>query len=180
MDPTFPQNVFGANSALSIDSTPLENSVWDHGSKEDSVVSDCESAVSGPNRVVLQQQHRRHHRLHGNGVLEQGFVRLGERDVVHDLIKKRFLKGLGSLGTRTEVVAIQRNACSSVVAQAKVQCFQVCERAVARLRGGNANVKYGWYGTRGEQDIRDIASHGFGHHHGHKLCFSADDSPLER
>lgn len=137
--------------------------------EDDSIVSDCESAVS---RV----QHDQH------GVLEQQgfFLRLGEDDVIHDLIKRRFLQGLGLVGTETEVVAIHRNACCGVMAQARVQCFQVYAQAVAKLRDGNANVKYGWYGTCGEEEISDIVSHGFGHDHGHQLCLSPDDSPLPR
>ncbi|XP_061365364.1 probable inactive poly [ADP-ribose] polymerase SRO2 [Gastrolobium bilobum] len=161
MDPTFPQNGFGA-SVLSTS----EDSVWDHATNQDSVVSDSESGVSGT-RVVHQ---------HSPTLFLET---LGEGDVVHDLIKRRFLSGLGLLGTKTEVVAIHRNACSSVVSQARVQCFHVYSRAMAKLRHGNANVKYAWYGSRGEKDIRDVISHGFGHAHGHKLSLSPDDSPLE-
>ncbi|TKY73502.1 inactive poly of ADP-ribose polymerase SRO5 [Spatholobus suberectus] len=134
---------------------------------EDSVVSDCESGVSGSSGAVPRQQH---------SLL---LVRLGEGDAVHDLIKRRFIRGLGLLGPKTEVVSVLRNACSSVVSQARLQSFQVYAKAVAKLRDGNANVKYAWYGTRGERDINDIVSHGFGHAHGRELVLSPDDAPLE-
>ncbi|KAK7350619.1 hypothetical protein VNO77_09438 [Canavalia gladiata] len=153
MDLTFPQNAFGAFSSQQ----------EGYASNDDSVVSDCESGVSGSD---VPPQHT-------------PFIRLQEGDVLHDLIKTRFLRGLGLLGTQTEVIAVHRNACSSVVSQARLHSFQVYAKAVEKLRHGNANVKYAWYGTRGVQDINDVASHGFGHAHGPKLVLSPDDSPLE-
>ncbi|KAJ1384471.1 RST domain of plant C-terminal [Sesbania bispinosa] len=63
--------------------------------------------------------------------------------------------------------------------RAKLQSFNLYARAVAKQRGGNANVKYAWYGTSGENEIRNILSHGFSHVHGHNLCLSPDDSPLQ-
>ncbi|XP_027337576.1 probable inactive poly [ADP-ribose] polymerase SRO5 [Abrus precatorius] len=134
-----------------------------YASNEDSTVSDCESAVS-PTQVLRQ-----------NNL----FIRLEEGDVLHDLIKRRFLRGLGLLGPKTELVAVHRNACSTVVSQARLQSFQVYSRAVAKLRHGDANVKYAWYGTRGEKEISDVVSHGFSHAHGQKLVLSPDDSPLQ-
>ncbi|CAJ1975139.1 unnamed protein product [Sphenostylis stenocarpa] len=132
--------------------------------EEDSGLSDCESAVSATG-IVPQQ--------------EGFFVRLGEGDALHDLIKRRFICGLGLLGHKTEVVSVHRNTCSGVVSQARLQSFQVHARAVAKLREGNANVKYAWYGTRGEEDVNDIVSHGFAYTHGPKLVLSPDDAPLQ-
>ncbi|KAH1111943.1 hypothetical protein AAZX31_04G166200 [Glycine max] len=146
-----------------------------HQDEDDSVVSDCESGVSGSGVVVAppppppQQQQRGF------------FVRLGEGDVVHDLIKTRFIRGLGMLGPKTEVVSVRRNACSDVVSQARLHSFHAHARAVARLRGGgnHANVKYAWYRTNGEDDVNDIVSQGFGFAHGPKLVLSPDDAPLQ-
>lgn len=152
MEPTFPLKVFLASPQVS----SLQQDVYD---------SDCESSVSG----TKVQQHSP--RLFS--------VRLGETDAIHNLIKTRFLRGLGLLGTQTEVISIHRNACADVVSQARLQSFRIYETAVAKLRGGNANVKYAWYGTSGENDVRDIISHGFSHVHGNTLCLSPDDSPLQ-
>ncbi|XP_057442950.1 probable inactive poly [ADP-ribose] polymerase SRO2 [Lotus japonicus] len=151
---TFPQNTFPE--------------VWEHDDDDNSVVSDCESVVVSSTTKTTQAS-------------ESSFlVKLGETDVVQDLIKRRFVRGLGLLGAKTEVVAIHRNACSGVVSQARLQCFHVHAKAVAELRGGEANVKYAWYGARGgENEIRDVLSHGFGHKHGPSLCLSPDDSPLQ-
>ncbi|KAK7281902.1 hypothetical protein RIF29_10267 [Crotalaria pallida] len=169
MNPTFNQIIFATS--------PSNN-------EDDSVVSDCESVVSGAG--VMQHHQQQQQQRHG-GVMEMDegvFVRLEEDDVLRKLITKRFLRGLGDMGleTKTEVLAIHRNSCSSVMAQARVRCFQVYAQAVAKLRGGVANVKYAWYGTRGEEEIREIVSHGFGHaplHRHHRLCLYPDDSPLQ-
>lgn len=139
-------------------------------------VSDCESFVSGSNRTV------QHH------VFDKSFVRLTEGERVHDFIRRKFVWGLGTLGAKTEVTAIHRNSYSTVMAQARVQSFQVYARAEEKRRGGNANVKYAWYGTAGKEEIGAIISHGFGyvreyHNHGLSTCgiyLSPDDSPLER
>ncbi|TKY55203.1 inactive poly of ADP-ribose polymerase SRO5 [Spatholobus suberectus] len=127
--------------------------------EEESVVSDCESGVSG-----------------GETAFDGGFVPAYENG---DLIMSRFVRGLGAHGLKPEVVAIGRNACSSVMAQARVQSFQVFARAVAKLRDGSANVRFAWYGASGKEEIADIVQHGFGHAHTNGLHLSPQDSPLE-
>ncbi|KAK8465799.1 hypothetical protein PHAVU_009G178500 [Phaseolus vulgaris] len=135
--------------------------------EEDLLVSDCESIVSGTETTETMRQE------------DASFVRLPEGDVLHDLIKRGFVRGLGHLGPKTEVLSIHRNTCSGAVSQARLQSFQLHARAVAKLREGNSNVKYAWYGTRGEDDINDIVSHGFAHVHGPQLLLSPDDAPLQ-
>ncbi|CAK8566776.1 unnamed protein product [Lathyrus sativus] len=150
---------------------PQQPEMQDHHAaidQDSSTVSDCESGVSRNTRQQQQQQN-------SNSFL----VSLGEGDVVHDLIKTRFLRGLGVLSSQTEILAIHRNACSDVVSQARLQSFHVYAGAVSKLRGGNSNVKYAWYGTSSENDVRDILSNGFSHVHGHSLCLSPDNSPLQ-
>jgi hypothetical protein len=149
---------------------PQQQDIWDHHHHHEdssSIVSDSESSVSGE-----QQQQKQD----SNSFL----VRLQEGDVVHDLLKTRFLRGLGLISTKTEILSIHRNACSDVVSQARLQSFHVYAEAVSKIRGGNSNVKYAWYGSYGENDVRDILSNGFSHVHGHSLCLSPDDSPLQR
>ncbi|XP_027332833.1 probable inactive poly [ADP-ribose] polymerase SRO5 [Abrus precatorius] len=119
---------------------------------QESEVSDCESVLSTG---------------------ETGFYEGG------DLIRSRFVRGLGSHGLKPEVVAIRRNASSTVMAQARVQSFQIFASAVAKLRNGNANVKYAWYGASGKEEIADIIQHGFGPSKSHGLRLSPEDSPLE-
>ncbi|XP_073224366.1 probable inactive poly [ADP-ribose] polymerase SRO2 isoform X2 [Cicer arietinum] len=133
---------------------------------DSSVNSDCESGVSGT--TILQLN-----------IPDSFLLRIGESDVVHNLLKTRFLRGLGLLGAQTQILAIHRNACSDFVSQARLQSFHVYAEAVSKLRAGNANVRYAWYGTSGENDVNDIVSHGFSHVHGHNLCLSPDDSPLQ-
>ncbi|KAF7806086.1 putative inactive poly [ADP-ribose] polymerase SRO5 [Senna tora] len=166
-----------SNEFYQSDHVKVENSICgETTSNEETAVSDCESGVSGS--YCVQQHH----------LFDEGFVRLAEGDRVHDLVRTRFIRSLGMLGERTEVVAIHRNACSSVMAQARIQSFQVYMRAEEKRRHGNANVKYAWYGTSGKEEIGVIISHGFGHGgksqnnnglFGSALYLSPDDSPLE-
>uniref|UniRef100_A0A151QZM4 Inactive poly [ADP-ribose] polymerase SRO2 n=1 Tax=Cajanus cajan TaxID=3821 RepID=A0A151QZM4_CAJCA len=128
---------------------------------DDSVISDSQSSVS-----VTAQHHA-------------PLLTLPHGDAVHDLIKTSFLRGLGPLGPKTQVLSVQRNACSTAVSQARLHSFHLYAKAVAKLRHANANVKYAWYATRGHTDVNDIVSHGFAHAHGPRLLLSPDDAPLQ-
>lgn len=129
------------------------------GDDDDSAVSDCESVASGGH------------------VSERHIRKTDGADM--NLIRTRFVCGLSTQGLKADVVSIQRNPCSSVMAQARIQSFQIFARAVAKLRGGNANVKHVWYGASSKEEIDDIIQHGFGHAHSNGLRFSPNDSPLE-
>ncbi|KAJ7956243.1 Poly [ADP-ribose] polymerase [Quillaja saponaria] len=151
-----------------------ENSSSATISDESSMVSDCESGVSGANYEPCQ-------------FFDDGFIRLVKGDKVHNLIERRFLSGLGSLGEQANVVAVHRNAYSSDLGQARLLSFQIYTRATEKKCDGNANVKYAWYGTSGKDEIGQIVSHGFDHRgvlqnsglYGSGVYLSSDDSPLE-
>lgn len=148
---------------------------WDHGARigeDSSTISDCESGVSATTTGEEQRQRRQNS--------DSFLVWLGEGDSVYDLLKTRFLHGLGALSSKAEIIAIQRNACSDAVSQARLRSFLVYAEAVSKLRGGDSNVKYAWYGSSGENDVRGILSNGFSHVHGNSICLSPDDSPLQR
>ena len=149
-----------------------EISVSDFSGDDDSVFSDCESGVSGAGSG--DTRNRRH-------VFDERFVRLSEGDRACDLIQSRFIRGLASLGVKPDVVSVHRNACRSVLALARVQCFQIFARAVAKLRSGDPNVKCAWYGASSKEEVADIIEHGFGGKHlSNGLRLSPDDSPLKR
>ncbi|XP_065875941.1 probable inactive poly [ADP-ribose] polymerase SRO5 isoform X2 [Euphorbia lathyris] len=112
-------------------------------------------------------------------------TRLFEGDAVHDLIRRKFLSGLGSLGKHATVVAIHRNTYSDVIGKARTQSFQILTKAVEIKCGGNANVKYAWYGDS-RDEICNIMKNGFGSQisnnsglYGCGIYLSPDDSPLE-
>ncbi|KAF3437032.1 hypothetical protein FNV43_RR19785 [Rhamnella rubrinervis] len=141
---------------------------------QESSISDCESVTSGDNSEQF--------RFSNNGL-----VALVEGDKFHDLIKRRFISSLGSLGAQATVVAIHRNTFSSVLGQAWLQSFQIYSKAVERKCGGNANVKYAWYAPSSQDEISKIISHGFDHCgksqnnglHGCGAYLAPDDSPME-
>lgn len=115
-----------------------------------------------------------------------GLVRLLEGDRVHDLIRRKFVSGLGSLGKQATVISIHRNSYSGVIGQARVQSFQILTKAMKMKYGGDANVKYAWYGDSREE-ISNVLKHGFGSQinnnsglYGCGIYLSPDDSPLER
>ncbi|XP_051146013.1 probable inactive poly [ADP-ribose] polymerase SRO2 isoform X3 [Andrographis paniculata] len=93
-----------------------------------------------------------------------GMVRLEEddgRSNEYAVIKRNFVNGMRSLGEDVNLVAVHKNPYSSVAGKAKLEAFRAFTRATAEKRGGDANVKFGWYGGR-RDEIRDIVVHGFG------------------
>ncbi|XP_076906355.1 putative inactive poly [ADP-ribose] polymerase SRO5 [Bidens hawaiensis] len=141
---------------------------------DSSCVLDCESSVSGT-RVVEP------------GSIElNGLVWLDESDRLYGMIGSKFVSRLSELGVNVEVGCIHRNMFSaSVIAQARVSSFQIFRKAVEKRNGGDANVKYAWFGGS-KDEIENIVQHGFGYgnirkdglfDHGVVLC--ADHSPLE-
>ncbi|PNX72438.1 putative inactive poly (ADP-ribose) polymerase SRO5-like protein [Trifolium pratense] len=98
------------------------SSEYDSTGDDESVVSDCESVTSG-------------------GHVSEKVVRKTD-GVDFNFIRSRFVCGMSTQGLKVEAVSIRRNSCSTVMAQARVQSFQIFARAVAKLRHGNANVKH--------------------------------------
>lgn len=144
-----------------------------HSHDQESAVSDSESFSSG---VSYNQ----------SPSFNDGLIRLFEGDRVHDLIKQRFVSGLGLLGKKATIVAIHRNTYSGFLEQARMQSFQIIAKAMEKKCGGDANVKFGWYGgTRDE--ICEIMKHGFSARmidnsnglYGSGIYLCPDDSPVE-
>lgn len=147
----------------------LDDQINHSGTEEDSI-SDCESGISGPNNDEESQ-------LFGNGL-----IKLDEGDRLHQMIKRKFVSGLGSTGNHASVDAIYRNSCSSFTGQARLQSFRIFAKATGNKCGGNANLRYAWYGGS-KDEIEKIISHGFGHCgdnedkglYGHGIYLSPED-----
>ncbi|KAK2970860.1 hypothetical protein RJ640_006523 [Escallonia rubra] len=141
----------------------------DHDGK-DQASSESESVNFGPNNEGFQSL---------------GLIKLDDGDRMNAIIKRKFVSGLGSLGVHSKVEAIHRNSYSiSFTKLARLQSFILHVKAMAKKYGGNANVKYAWYGGS-KDDICKIVSHGFGHSgkpenygpHGCSVHLSPLDSP---
>ncbi|KAL8534181.1 hypothetical protein ACS0TY_010256 [Phlomoides rotata] len=91
---------------------------------------------------------------------EIGMVKVEEDQGEHGVIKKTLLGGMGFIGNEINLVAIHKNSHSSVTGQAKLEAFQIYCQAVAARRGGDANLRYGWYGGS-RDEICDILNFGF-------------------
>jgi hypothetical protein len=150
-----------ANSTQGDSSTGDPASGTDHNDLES--VSDCESSVSGGNNRESRLFH--------------GFIKIYEEEREFQVIKHKFISGLGSIGLHTQIEGIHKNNHSGFTKQARLQSFLIFARAVEKKCGGNANVKYAWYGSS-KQDIRNIVDHGFGPNKDGYVSLSPDHSPI--
>ncbi|KAF5476801.1 hypothetical protein F2P56_003498 [Juglans regia] len=152
--------------------TSVEDSESDTITDQEASVSDCESSVSGSPTEHFP--------------VFDDLVRLAEGDRVYDLVKRRFVLGFASLGVQAKVVGIHRNDFGGLMGQARLNTFRIYGQAMEKKCGGNANIRYAWYGAS-KDDIVKIASHGFGHCgisqnnglFGGGVYLSPDYSPLE-
>lgn len=152
------------------------SSDYEHDSSE---ISDCESSVSGTSTISSSSLASSRRRDFREGVL----VELNQGERIYDVIRRRFLSFLNSIGDSTKVVSIHRKNWLGFSAQAKLQSFQIQSRAMANKHGGNPNVKFAWYGNRRER-IQEIISHGFSFtelqdNNNGAIFLSPDDSPAQ-
>ncbi|KAH6826772.1 hypothetical protein C2S53_016910 [Perilla frutescens var. hirtella] len=103
--------------------------------------SDCESSPQSDSREFRDFS-------------RNGMLRL-ERDHGEYGVIKRIL------GKELNVVAIHKNSYSTVTGQARLEAFRAFSQAVATKRGGDANIKYAWYGGS-RDEVLGIVTHGFG------------------
>lgn len=140
--------------------------------------SDCESSSGSGTSQQFKEFSR------------NGMVRLEESDgnqSEHSVVKKSFVVGMGFLGEEINVVAMHKNSYSSVAGQAKLEAFRIFSAAVAAKRGGDANIKYGWYGGS-RDEIWNIVTYGFGRcgdfeksvSHGIGVHLSPANLPIDR
>lgn len=153
---------------------PIIDSVSGESSEDEgdsSSVSDCESVISGKRITRIQPD---------------GMVRLDESDRLHGIIEKKFISRSSVHGVNAQVQYIQRNMFNaSAISLARLRSFQIFTKAVEKKNGGDANIKYAWFGAS-KDEIDNIILHGFGHDNiqnngsfGHNVVLSADHSPLE-
>lgn len=91
-----------------------------------------------------------------------GMTRLEDKGVEHKTVAKSFVSGLGLLGRDARVVAVHKNWSSDSGKTARAEAFRIFSVAVAAKCGGDANIKFAWYGAPIDE-ICDIVSHGFTH-----------------
>ncbi|GFZ17459.1 similar to RCD one 5 [Actinidia rufa] len=115
------------SSANQFNDSGTEDSTSEAYHDQDPSISDCESVISGPSNERSQFS-------------VGGLIRLGEGEKLHEIMTRRFISGLGSLGIHTSVVAIRRNSFSSITGQARLQSFHIFAKAVEKKCGGNANL----------------------------------------
>ncbi|KAM0984126.1 hypothetical protein FF1_011657 [Malus domestica] len=89
-----------------------------------------------------------------------GMIRVDDESLEHEIIKKSFVSGMGLAGRDTNIVAVHKNLSSDPTRKARFESFKIFSQAVASKCGGNANVKYAWYGGS-KQEVCDVLVHGF-------------------
>ncbi|KAK1433819.1 hypothetical protein QVD17_10736 [Tagetes erecta] len=142
----------------------------------DGSVSDCESVISGSGDVDVEHQ----------SIESNGLVRLDASDKLYGIIGKKFVMKLSEIGINARVECIKRNLFNSnAIAQARISSFQIFVKAVEKKNGGDANIKYAWFGAS-KDEIDNIVLHGFSYDNirkngfiDHGIVVSADHSPLE-
>ncbi|XP_022726872.1 probable inactive poly [ADP-ribose] polymerase SRO2 isoform X2 [Durio zibethinus] len=96
--------------------------------------------------------------------VENGFANKIRKSTSEDsIIRASFFSGMGQnlgLVEKTKIVAIHKNLNPSCSGKVRAQSFQVFAKAVADKRGGDANLKYAWYGAS-RDEICEILIHGF-------------------
>ncbi|KAM0987461.1 hypothetical protein ACFX13_011770 [Malus domestica] len=89
-----------------------------------------------------------------------GMIRVDDESLEHEIIKKSFVSGMGLAGRDTNIVAVHKNLSSDPTRKARFESFKIFSQAVASKCGGNASVKYAWYGGS-KEELCDVLVHGF-------------------
>ncbi|KAK9060252.1 hypothetical protein SSX86_020956 [Deinandra increscens subsp. villosa] len=101
----------------------------------------------------------------------------------YEILEKSFVGGR----KRIKIAGIHRKRydCGGVMDEARMAVFRVFAAAVASRNGGDANMRFGWYGGGSREEIREIMMHGFrrfqnrGSPYGGGIHLSPANSPME-
>ncbi|GMI87776.1 similar to RCD one 2 [Hibiscus trionum] len=114
--------------------------------------------------------------------LKNDLIKLHESSSDYSIIRKGFFSGMGeTLSKSIKIVAIHKTSYSGFSAKAQAENFQILKKAVAEKCGGDANVKYAWYGGS-RDEICEILTQGFSwytrttenqNRYRNSVCFSA-------
>ncbi|KAK8481815.1 hypothetical protein V6N13_029775 [Hibiscus sabdariffa] len=121
-----------------------------------SVILDNEEisdALSGSNQIVSASNSFAH-------FLANGFSKLDQSCLESCIIQTSVSHNLRMVTSCTRVVAIHRNLNTSRSWQVRAHGFRLSMKAVADKCGGDANVRYAWYGAP-RDEIFEIVTHGF-------------------
>lgn len=87
-------------------------------------------------------------------------ILLGEGSQERDVISTCLLSGMGAIASDTAIVAVRKKSTEGITTRARYLAFRIFTEAMARKKGGDPNVKYGWYaGSR--EEIERVISYGF-------------------
>ncbi|KAH9621184.1 hypothetical protein KSS87_002551 [Heliosperma pusillum] len=146
-----------------------------------SSVSDCGSGITGsscPSSATSRVRRR--------GIFEGVAVELDEGERSFELIRRRFVAGVGNTAVVTAVH--RRNWSENPTTMARIQSFQLHVKALENKYGGGnngggpSNMKFCWYGGD-KRKIERILNHGFGFqdlllNNNGAILLSPDDSPV--
>ncbi|KAK7318898.1 hypothetical protein RJT34_03605 [Clitoria ternatea] len=96
-----------------------------------------------------------------DNLVRKGLMNVEEGNEEYQFIKNGFLNGMGFMGHATNVMALYKNNVAfNLTRQARWDSFKIFYKAVAIKCGGDANVRYAWYGASLDELI-EIVSFGF-------------------
>ncbi|XP_039058628.1 probable inactive poly [ADP-ribose] polymerase SRO2 isoform X1 [Hibiscus syriacus] len=116
---------------------------------DDEEISD---AMSGSNELVSGSNCFEH-------FVANGFFKIDQSSLESCIIQTSVSQKL-QMSKRTRVVAIHKNFNSSRSWQIRAHSFRVTAKAVADKCGGDAQIRYAWYGAS-RDEICEIVTHGF-------------------
>lgn len=141
---------------------------------DDIWVNGSEETVASSPRLDLRSEEKQI-------FIRMGLVRVEQESTEFKMVKRSFLKGMEYMGDVTGLMAVHKNNVScNLGRQVRSDSFRIFSQAVANNCGGNANVRYAWYGgslnellnivssgfsiSRTTESTEDNDSHGFGIH----------------
>ncbi|KAJ0678466.1 putative poly(ADP-ribose) polymerase, catalytic domain, RST domain-containing protein [Helianthus annuus] len=111
--------------------------------------------------------------------------RLEETSNEYGIVRRSLVGGRRDLGKKVKIVGIHKKKYDwSVMDEARLAVFRVFAAAVASRNGGDANIKYGWYGGS-RDEIKEIMMYGFrrfehrGLQYGRGVHLSTANNPME-
>ncbi|XP_068470229.1 probable inactive poly [ADP-ribose] polymerase SRO2 [Phaseolus vulgaris] len=91
----------------------------------------------------------------------KGLMKVEKESEEYQSIENGFLKGMGFMGHATTIMALHKNDISfSLARKARWDSFKIFSKAMEIKCGGDANVRYAWYGASLD-DLLEIVSAGF-------------------
>ncbi|GMI99736.1 hypothetical protein HRI_003642900 [Hibiscus trionum] len=121
---------------------------------DDEEISEISDAISGSNETEIVSGSNCFEHF-----VENGFSKIDQSSLETCIIQTSVAQNL-QMDKRPRVVAVHKNLNTSRSWQIRAHSFRVSAKAVADKCGGDARIRYAWYGAS-RDEICEIVTHGF-------------------